>query len=129
MGRIVGFFCRWCGYTAADLAGVARRPLPVELVVVRVPCTGRVDPELVLEALQQGAAGVLVVGCRRGDCHYVSGNLEAEKRFKLLRLLLCQLGMEGRFQLQLISPSEVERLVEAAWQMVFQLRQGMPGRG
>lgn len=122
MGRIVGFFCRWCGYTAADLAAVARRPLPPELVVVSVPCTGRVGPELVLDALRGGAAGVIVVGCSRGDCHYVSGNLRAERRTRLLQPLLAQLGMGRRLRIELISPSEVDRLVKVVWEMAEELR-------
>lgn len=120
---IIGFFCRWCGYTAADLAGTGRRDLPAELIVVPVPCSGRVDPEMVLAALRWGAAGVLMVGCPRGDCHYGHGNRQAEKRASLLRPLLRQLGWEHRFRLELTGPQEADRLLQIAWEMATSLKE------
>lgn len=132
MGKaIVGFFCRWCGYTAADLVGTSRRDLPPQLVVVPVPCSGRVEPELVLSALRWGAAGVLIVGCPRGDCHYGNGNRQAEKRAALLQPLLRQFGWEHRFRLELTGPQEADRLLQIVWEMAASLEEAESrgGRG
>ncbi|SMB93082.1 F420-non-reducing hydrogenase iron-sulfur subunit [Thermanaeromonas toyohensis ToBE] len=124
MGKpLIGFFCRWCGCTAADLVAMSRRALPKELVIIPVPCSGRVEPELILSALRQGAAGVLVVGCPRGDCHYGNGNRQAEKRAALLKSLLRELNWERRFRLELIGPQEADRLLEITWEMVASLKE------
>src|SRR5512146_3335065 len=86
--RIVAFFCNWCTYTAADLAGVSRLKYAPNVRVVRLMCSGRVDPQFVLAALAGGADGVLIGGCHPGDCHYVEGNYKMLRRFQLLRRLL-----------------------------------------
>ena len=93
---IVGFLCTWCAYRAADAAGLARISLAPNMRPLRVMCSGRVDPEMVLKAFREGADGVLIVGCRPGACHYVDGGLKALKRVTLLRRLLPQLGSGKR---------------------------------
>ena len=91
---IVAFFCNWCTYTAADLAGTARLPYPANVKIIRMMCSGMVDPQYVIKALLEGADGVLVSGCNPGDCHYINGNLKARRRIKLLRTILPQFGFE-----------------------------------
>ena len=92
--RIVGILCNWCSYSGADMAGSAKLAYPCNLEIVRVMCSGRVDPTLVLQALARGADGVLIAGCHPGDCHYVSGNCKAEARLSLLSRTLAALGVE-----------------------------------
>jgi F420-non-reducing hydrogenase iron-sulfur subunit len=109
--KIVAFFCNWCTYLAADLAGTSRLRYAPNVRVVRVMCSGRVDPQFVLEAFAQGADGVLIGGCHPGDCHYQEGNYKALRRYHLLRRMLEQMGVEPeRFRLEWISASEGERL-------------------
>ena len=86
--RIVAFCCNWCAYAGADLAGTSRFEYPTNVRIVRVMCSGRIDPAIVLEVLEKGADGVLIAGCHPGDCHYVEGNYYAELRFRALRKLL-----------------------------------------
>jgi len=108
--KIVGFLCNWCSYAGADLAGVSRIQYPPTLRIVRVMCSGRLDPAFILEAFKNGADGVLVAGCHPGDCHYLSGNYKAQRRFYLLRRVLEQLGVErGRLRLDWVSASEGDR--------------------
>ena len=108
--RIVAFLCNWCSYAGADLAGTTRLKHRADVRVVRVPCSGRVDPCFILKAFERGADAVVVGGCHPGDCHYVSGNLHARRRFFLLRELLDYLGMEKeRFQVTWCSASEGEK--------------------
>ncbi len=109
--RIVGFFCNWCTYTAADLAGVSRLKYAPNVRVIRLMCSGRVDPQFVLEAFAKGADGVLLGGCHLGDCHYAEGNHKCLRRFRMLRRMLRDLGIaEGRLRLEWISASEGERV-------------------
>jgi F420-non-reducing hydrogenase iron-sulfur subunit len=108
--KIVGFLCNWCSYAGADLAGVSRVQYPPTLRIVRVMCSGRVDPVFILEAFKDGADGVLVAGCHPGDCHYVSGNYKAQNRVLLLKKVLEQLGLEPeRLRLEWVSASEGDR--------------------
>lgn len=108
--KIVGFLCTWCSYTGADLAGVSRLKSPWNLRAVRVPCSGRVSPELILRAFDQGADGVLVLGCHIGECHYDSGNHRTAKRLPVLHELLTFAGLEPeRLRLDWVSASEGER--------------------
>jgi F420-non-reducing hydrogenase iron-sulfur subunit len=108
--KIVGFLCRWCSYTGADLAGTSRMKYPPNLVPIRVMCSGRVDPTFVLKALEEGADGVLIAGCHPGDCHYTSGNFRALGRYTLLQKMLGQLGIEKeRVKLEWVSASEGEK--------------------
>jgi len=92
--RIVAFFCNWCTYTAADLAGVSRLKYAANVRVIRLMCSGRVDPQFILEALARGADGVLIGGCHPGDCHYVEGNYKLLRRFQMLQRLLRDMGIE-----------------------------------
>lgn len=104
---IVAFLCNWCSYAGADLAGVSRLQYPVNVRVIRVPCSGRVDPLYIIKALQEGADGVLVSGCHPGDCHYISGNLVARRKFAMLKSFLEYLGIEPeRVQFSWVSASE-----------------------
>jgi NADH-quinone oxidoreductase subunit E len=109
---ILGFLCNWCSYAGADLAGVSRIQYPSNLRVIRVMCTGRIDPVLVLEALVNGLDGVIVMGCHPGDCHYMTGNYEAERKVKMLRKLLAPLGFAERLRLEWVSASEGARFAD-----------------
>jgi F420-non-reducing hydrogenase iron-sulfur subunit len=105
--KIVGFLCNWCAYQGADLAGTSRTQYPPNVRVVRVMCTGRIDPSFVLKAFAEGADGVLVAGCHTGDCHYKEGNYKAMRRVALLRRLLEQMDIEPeRFRLEWVSAGE-----------------------
>ncbi len=109
--RIVAFFCNWCTYTAADLAGTARLAYAPNARVVRVMCSGRIDPQFILNAFRQGADGVLIGGCHPGDCHYQEGNYKALRRITLLKSMLGQFGIEPeRLRLEWISASEGDRV-------------------
>lgn len=111
--KIVAFLCNWCSYAGADLAGVSRLQYPPNVRIVRVPCSGRVDPMLIIKALHDGADAVLVSGCHPGDCHYTTGNLIARRRFAFLKSLLDFIGMgEGRVFFAWISASEGEKFAE-----------------
>ena len=108
--KIVGFLCNWCSYAGADLAGTSRICYPPNIRIIRVPCSGRVDPLLVVKSFQQGADGVLIAGCHPGDCHYSEGNYYARRRLALLHTLLEYIGIEKeRFQIQWVSASEGKR--------------------
>jgi len=121
--RIVAFFCNWCTYLAADLAGTSRIKYAPNTRIVRVMCSGRVDPQFVLEAFAKGADGVLIGGCHPGDCHYQEGNYKALRRYELLRRLLNQLGIEdARFRLEWISAAEGDRVRIVVDDMVEKLR-------
>jgi coenzyme F420-reducing hydrogenase delta subunit len=94
--RIIAFVCNWCTYTAADLAGTSRLFQPPNIRMIRMMCTGMVDPKYVVKALLEGADGVLISGCHPGDCHYINGNLKARRRVKLLQEILPQFGFDQR---------------------------------
>ncbi len=131
--RIVAFFCNWCTYTAADLAGVSRMKHAPNVRIIRVMCSGRVDPQFVLEAFARGADGVLLGGCHIGDCHYVEGNYKAVRRVRMLRRLLAEMGIqEARFRLEWISASEGEKVKLVINDMVEKVRAlgpvGLPQR-
>jgi len=121
--KIVAFFCNWCTYIAADLAGTSRLKYAPNARVIRTMCSGRVDPQFVLEAFAQGADGVLIGGCHPGDCHYQEGNYKTLRRATLLRRVLDGLGIEpARFRLEWISASEAERVKTVVNEMVEQVR-------
>jgi len=111
---IVAFCCNWCSYAGADLAGVSRFQYPPNIRVIRVMCSGRVDPSFVLKSLNNGADGVIVTGCHIGDCHYLSGNEYTKDRFeRLFNIIISQLGVnEKRVRLEWISASEGKRFAE-----------------
>jgi len=111
--KIVAFLCNWCSYAGADLAGVSRTQYPSNIRVIRVPCSGRVDPFYIIKALQNGIDGVLVSGCHPGDCHYISGNLIARRKFALLKSFLEYIGIEpGRVQFSWVSAAEGGRFAQ-----------------
>jgi F420-non-reducing hydrogenase iron-sulfur subunit len=121
--RIVAFLCNWCSYAGADLAGISRIQYPTNVRVIRVMCSGRIDPTFILKALREGADGVLIGGCHIGDCHYQSGNYATMKRFKLLKSLLAQYGLEdGRVRLEWISASEGEHFGRVIAETVEKVR-------
>jgi coenzyme F420-reducing hydrogenase delta subunit len=108
--KILAFLCSWCSYAGADLAGVSRLQYPPNVRVIKVPCSGRINPVFIVRALQQGWDGVLVSGCHPGDCHYISGNYFARRRFAILKRLLEFIGVEeGRVQFSWVSAGEGEK--------------------
>ena len=117
---IVAFLCRWCAAAAADLAGVSRLTYPSNIIPIIVPCSGRVDPRMVVEAFLNGADGVLIGGCHvPSDCHYVAGNFKAFKRVYLLKKLLAQFGIEPeRVRLEWISATEAQKLAKVTEEFV-----------
>lgn len=122
--KIVAFFCNWCTYTAADLAGVSRLRYAPNVRVIRVMCSGRVDPQFVLDAFAKGADGVLIGGCHPGDCHYIEGNYKALRRVTFLHRLLESLGIEKeRLRLEWISASEGDRVRTAVNEITETVRQ------
>ncbi len=111
--KIVAFLCNWCSYAGADLAGVSRTQYPSNIRVIRVPCSGRVNPFYIIKALQNGVDGVLVSGCHPGDCHYISGNLIARRKFALLKSFLEYIGIEpARVQFSWVSAAEGGRFAQ-----------------
>ena len=113
--KIVAFFCNWCTYGAADLAGVSRLQYPPNIRVIRVPCSGRISPKFILAALRNGADGIWVSGCHPGDCHYIEGNYYARRKFTLLKNLLEYTGLEpGRLHFSWISSAESTKFAATA---------------
>jgi coenzyme F420-reducing hydrogenase delta subunit len=121
--RIVAFICNWCTYAAADLAGVSRLQFPPNAVNIRVMCSGRINPMLVIRAFSQGADGVLVSGCHMGDCHYITGNYYARRRLVVLKALLTGMGIEPeRFRVTWISAAEAQDYQRTITEMIEILR-------
>lgn len=121
--KIVGFFCNWCSYRAADGAGTARIKHSPNVRVVRLMCSGRVDPSFVLKALSLGADGVLIAGCHPGECHYIEQNYKTMRRFTMLQHTLRALGIsERRVRLVWASAAEASQLAEAIDDMVEDVR-------
>ena len=111
--KILAILCNWCSYAGADLAGVSRIQYPPNVTPIHVMCSGRVDPTFIIKALADGADGVLIAGCHPGDCHYLSGNYVARRRFAMLKPLLEFMGIEpGRVQFSWISAGEGERFAQ-----------------
>jgi F420-non-reducing hydrogenase iron-sulfur subunit len=131
--RIVGFFCNWCTYTAADLAGVSRMKYASNVRIIRLMCSGRVDPQFVLDSLARGADGVLIGGCHPGDCHYAEGNYKCLRRHELLRRMLGDMGIEpARLRLEWISAAEGDKVKAVINDMVDKIKAlgplDLPGR-
>lgn len=131
--RIVAFFCNWCTYTAADLAGVSRMKHASNVRVIRLMCSGRVDPQFVMDALTKGADAVLIGGCHPNDCHYVEGNYKCLRRFQMLQRLVADMGIEPeRLRLEWISAAEGEKVKRVINEMVDTITKlgplGMPGK-
>ena len=122
--RIVGILCNWCSYAGADLAGVSRIQYPPSVRIVRVMCSGRIDPIFILEAFKSGADGVLIGGCHPGDCHYLTGNYKAQRRFFMLRRVLEQFGLEPeRLRLEWVSASEGDKFATVIKDMTEKIRE------
>ncbi|MFH1328681.1 MAG: hydrogenase iron-sulfur subunit [Candidatus Bathyarchaeota archaeon] len=127
--RILAFTCNWCSYAGADLAGVSRIQYPSNVRIIRLMCSGRVDPIFVLEAFRNGADGVLISGCHPGDCHYISGNKWAKARSEALKKMLSELNIEpNRLKLQWVSASEGKKFAETVTDLVEELKQLGPTR-
>jgi len=121
--RIIAFLCNWCSYAGADLAGVSRIQYPPSVRIVRLMCSGRVNPAFILEAYRSGADGVLVAGCHPGDCHYLSGNFKAQRKVLLLKKVLEELGLEPeRLRLEWVSASEGDRFAVIVKEMTEEIR-------
>jgi F420-non-reducing hydrogenase iron-sulfur subunit len=117
--KIVAFCCNWCAYAGADLAGISRIQYSPDIRILRVMCSGRVDPALVLKCYERGADGVMVLGCHPGDCRYIAGNEEAQRRVETTRDLMELLGIDPRrLLLEWISASEGERFANVANEFV-----------
>ena len=120
---IIAFVCNWCTYTAADLAGTSRLSYPPNVRMIRMMCTGMVDPKYVVKALLEGADAVLISGCHPNDCHYVEGNYKMLRRFQMLKRMLKDLGIEDeRVRLEWISAAEGEKVKRVINEMVGQVQ-------
>jgi F420-non-reducing hydrogenase iron-sulfur subunit len=122
--RIVAFLCNWCSYAGADNAGIARIPSPANILPIRVMCSGRVSPEMVLRAFRSGADGVLVLGCHIGECHYINGNHRTAKRIPVLRNMLGYVGINpDRLRLDWVSAAEAPRFAQVTEEFVDTVRE------
>ncbi len=121
--KIIGFFCNWCSYAGADLAGTSRIQYPTTIRIIKVMCSGRVNPQFVLKAFQEGADGVLVSGCHPGDCHYIEGNYHARRKLTLMEDLLEFTGVDpSRFQMSWVSASEGQKFAEVVTEFTERIK-------
>jgi len=121
--KIIGFLCNWCSYAGADLAGVSRLQYPSNIRVVRVMCSGRIDPVIPIEVFAKGADGVIILGCHPGDCHYSEGNLYEERKIKMLKKLLALTGVgSDRLELEWVSASEGQRFAQMVTEFTNQIK-------
>ena len=124
---IVAFLCNWCTYTAADLAGTSRLVYPANVKIIRMMCSGMVDPKYVVKAFLEGADGVLIGGCWPGDCHYINGNMKARRRVALLHEVIDQVGIDReRLWLRWVAASEGNMFSEIVEEMSGKLREMGP---
>ncbi len=127
--KILAFLCNWCSYAGADLAGVSRIQYPPNIRVVRIPCSGRVNPIFILKCLQNGFDGVLVSGCHPGDCHYISGNYVARRKFAVLKTVLEFMGLDpGRVRFSWVSAGEGEKFAQVITKVTEDVRRLGPAR-
>lgn len=120
---VLALCCNWCSYAGADLAGVSRMQYPPNIRIIRVMCSGMVHPNLIIDALTKGADGIIMCGCHPGDCHYLEGNLKAEKRAEAIKLMMQDFGIEeGRFRLEWVSASEGGKFAQTMKEMVEAVR-------
>ncbi|MDI6869411.1 MAG: hydrogenase iron-sulfur subunit [Coprothermobacterota bacterium] len=127
--KIIAFLCNWCSYAGADLAGVSRFQYPPHVRVIRVPCSGRVNPLFVLKTLYEGADGVLVSGCHPGDCHYQSGNYYARRRLEVFKKLLDFVGLNpARFKMAWISASEGAQFAQLIREFTAEVKEAGPNQ-
>ncbi|HBG07154.1 MAG: methyl-viologen-reducing hydrogenase subunit delta [Geobacteraceae bacterium GWC2_58_44] len=125
--RIIGFLCNWCSYAGADRAGLSQTPYPPNVNIIRVMCTGRIEPLFIMKAFEGGADGVIVLACHPGDCHYKEGNLRAAQRHALLARLLEQMGIEReRCRFDYVSAGEGERYAQLITEMVESVKKRGP---
>ena len=121
--KIIGFLCNWCSYAGADKAGLAQIIYPPNVRVIKFMCSGRIDPEFVLQSYRKGADGVLILGCHFGDCHYKEGNFRATQRHQILLKLLQQHGIEeARCRFDYVSAGEGEKFVQVVTEMTDAIR-------
>ena len=121
--KIVAFLCNWCSYAGADLAGTSRMQYPQNVRIIRVPCSGRVDPLFVVKAFQDGADGVMILGCHPGDCHYQQGNYFAQRRYALMHRLLEFTGIESdRLYIEWVSASEGKKFAQVVTDFTERVR-------
>ena len=127
--KLVGFLCRWCSYAGADLAGISRKKYPANIRVIRVPCSGRVDPLFILKALRLGFDGVLVSGCHPGDCHYLTGNYRARRKIAITKNFLQYIGINPEpIQASWVSASEGGKFTEVVTEVTKDLKKIGPNR-
>ena len=127
--RIAAFLCNWCSYAGADLAGVSRLQYGTNVRIIRVPCSGRINPLYIVRALQNGADGVLISGCHPGDCHYISGNLVARRKFAVIKRLLIYIGIEpDRVQFSWVSASEGNRFAALMNKVIADIKRIGPSK-
>ncbi|MHA1379165.1 MAG: hydrogenase iron-sulfur subunit [Candidatus Helarchaeota archaeon] len=125
--KIIAFLCNWCSYAGADLAGISRLQYPPNIRIVRVPCSGRINPMYLIKSLQEGWDGFLVSGCHPGDCHYLSGNLSARRRFAVLRDALEFIGIEPeRLNFSWVSAAEGEKFSKVVKEVVARVKKVGP---
>jgi F420-non-reducing hydrogenase iron-sulfur subunit len=121
--KIIGFLCNWCSYEGADSAGKAQKAYPANLKVVRVMCSGRIDPQFIFQSFKEGADGVIILGCHPGDCHYKEGNFKTLRRHAILKKMLKEFGIEEeRLRLDWVSASEGDKFVRVVTEMVEDIR-------
>ncbi len=122
--KIVAFLCNWCAYAGADMAGTSRLKYPANVVPIKVMCSGRVDPEFILNAFEKGADGVFIGGCHPGDCHYVNGNLRTRRRVKMMKKLLEQMGVNPkRLRLEWVSATEGAKFARVIKEFVEEIKE------
>jgi F420-non-reducing hydrogenase iron-sulfur subunit len=127
--KIIAFLCNWCSYAGADLAGTSRLQYPPNIRVIRVPCSGRLNPLFIIKALIDGADGVMVSGCHPGDCHYLTGNMYARRRFVMLKRLLAAAGIEqDRVHFTWVSASEGARFASVVEEVSQRVKRLGPNR-
>ncbi len=128
--KIIGFLCNWCSYAGADLAGSSRLKYPANIRVVKVPCSGRVNPQFIMKAFEHGFDGVLVSGCHPGDCHYAKGNFYARRRLIIFQNLLKFMGIEPeRFKFDWVSAAEGQKFAEVVSELTESVKKVGPFRG
>ena len=122
--KIIGFCCNWCAYAGADLAGISRIQYPTNMRMIRVMCSGTIDPVYILEAFQKGADGVFIGGCHPGDCHYMTGNYKTMRKVALLKRLLSQLGISPqRLKLEWVSAAEGQRFAQVVTDFIAEVKE------
>lgn len=122
--KIIGFLCYWCAYTGADLAGTSRLKYDPNVRIIKIMCTGRMDPSFVFKAYAEGADGVLVCGCHPGECHYIEGNYKTMNKVPLVKRVMGQLGIETeRLRLEWVSAAEGEKFARIINELTDEIRE------